>query len=127
MNIWRQLILIGMWLAATSSFALNPGVGMDCERHYCAAVVDAGSSGSRIHWYSYDLDRQHSPIHIHEAYSKKIKPGLSSIAHDSASVAGYMDQLTSEFSQSGVPVYLYATAGMRLLPSDKPVLLITNK
>ena len=118
MNIWRQLILIGMWLAATSSFALNPGVVMDCERHYCVAVVDAGSSGSRIHWYSYDLDREHRPIHIHESYSKKIKPGLASIAHDSASVAGYMDQLMSEFSQSNIPVYLYATAGMRLLSSD---------
>jgi hypothetical protein len=91
---------------------------MDCEWYYCAAVVDAGSSGSRIHWYSYDLDRQHNPIHIREAYSKKIKPGLASIAQDSVTVAGYMDELMHDFSQPNVPVYLYATAGMRLLPVD---------
>ena len=116
MTIWQQLIAIGVACTATMSFALSPDTQMDCERHYCAAVVDAGSSGSRIHWYRYDLDSQHNPIHIHEAYSKKIKPGLASIAQDSATIAGYMDELMHDFSKPNVPVYLYATAGMRLLP-----------
>lgn len=119
MKTLRLWILAGMWIGATSGFALSPsGTEMDCVQHHCAAMIDAGSSGSRIHWYTYDLDSKNTPIDIKDVYSKKIKPGLASIGHDSASIAQYMDQLMGEFSQPHIPVYLYATAGMRLLASD---------
>ncbi|MGV3740643.1 MAG: multidrug DMT transporter permease [Gammaproteobacteria bacterium] len=111
----KMVLLATMILWSSLGFALSFGPDMDCVRHYCAAVIDAGSSGSRIHWYMYDKDRQDNPIHIKDVVSKKIKPGLSSVKQDSEHIAQYMEELMSDFSQSNVPVFLYATAGMRLL------------
>ena len=116
MNVWQRLLWVGIGLPASLCLAINPSDLVDCKRHYCSAVVDAGSSGSRIHWYYYDLDKQHNPIHIQEAYSKKIKPGLATIAQDPATIAAYIEQLMSGFSIENVPISFFATAGMRLLP-----------
>lgn len=114
--IVRKMVLLAtMTLWSSLGFALSPDQDMDCVRHYCAAVIDAGSSGSRIHWYIYDKDRQDNPIHIKDVVSKKIKPGLSNVKQDPEHIAQYLEELMTDFSQPNVPVFLYATAGMRLL------------
>jgi hypothetical protein len=118
MRIARYGIAIGLWILTTTSFALSPNATEDCEQHHCMAIIDAGSSGSRIHWYRYDLDANATPIHIVDLYSKKIKPGLSTIEAESTTISKYMDQLMSDFSKPNVPIYLYATAGMRLLSPE---------
>lgn len=91
-----------------------------CVAHKCMAVIDAGSSGSRLHIYEYDLDASNTPIQIHEIWAKKTKPGLSSVEANPATIEAY---LLSVFAGSPthpkIPVYFYATAGMRLVPESK--------
>lgn len=70
---WAVLgVLTWLWVGPSS--AISPAPEIDCERHHCTAIVDAGSSGSRIHLYSYDLDEQANPIRINNVYSKKSNP-----------------------------------------------------
>lgn len=91
-----------------------------CQQQQCILVVDAGSTGSRIHLYSYDLDNNNSPININERWAKKIKPGLASIEANKNTIDAYLTTLFSGSPlQQNLPVYFYATAGMRLLPKPK--------
>lgn len=92
---------------------------LSCGEHYCVAVVDAGSTGSRAHIYSYDLDKTNSPVNINEVWSKKIKPGLATIEPNQNTIYSYLHQLFSDAPEQNMPVYFYATAGMRLLPQPK--------
>lgn len=105
-----------LWWAGPSS-AISPVIKIDCEHHHCAAIVDAGSSGSRIHILTYDVDESQDPVDIQDVYSKKIKPGLSSLALDQTAINQYLSELTRDCAQK-MPIYFYATAGMRLLPLE---------
>lgn len=109
------LIGILFCVVQISTFAATVG----CEQQKCMAVIDAGSTGSRIHMFSYDLDKQNSPINITERWSKKIKPGLATIEADKASIDSYLTNLFQDAPHIVQPVYLFATAGMRLLPKPK--------
>lgn len=62
----RFLLLLGC-LLTTPVYAGNN----TCSEHQCMAVVDAGSTGSRLHIFSYDLDETNTPIHISEIWVKK--------------------------------------------------------
>lgn len=84
-----------------------------CQNRQCIAVVDAGSTGSRVHLYAYDLDASHHPIQIDEIWSQKIRPGFSTLNKES--IDSYLTKLFSSAPEQNVPVYFYATAGMRLL------------
>ena len=97
----------------------------DCRQQYCLAIVDAGSTGSRFHIYTYDLDEHNSPIHIAEQWSKKIKPGFASLENTQAAVDSYLNNLVIDAPQASLPVYFYATAGMRLLPQPKQTEMFT--
>ena len=88
----------------------------NCEQHHCVAVVDAGSTASRIYVYAYDLTAEQTPIHIEPIYVHKIEPGLAPVAADDVAVDAYVERLMSQVPHE-IPVYFYATAGMRLLPS----------
>lgn len=90
-----------------------------CQQHQCLAVIDAGSTGSRLHIYSYDLDKSKTAINIKELWSKKIKPGLASLEINQATLDAYLNNLFAGATQAQMPVYFYATAGMRLLPKAK--------
>jgi len=82
------------------------------------AVIDAGSTGSRLHLYSYDLEGN-NPVHIEKIFSKKIQPGISNVELNTASINQYLNVLFSEKSDKAIPVYFYATAGMRLLSNER--------
>lgn len=90
-----------------------------CSTHQCIAVIDAGSTGSRLHVYSYDLDETRSPVNINEIWNKKIKPGFATIEPNRYTIDAYLTTLLSGAPQDHIPVYFYATAGMRLLPAVK--------
>lgn len=90
-----------------------------CQSQHCLAVIDAGSTGSRLHLYAYDLDARQTPIHINEVWTKKIKPGLATIESRQDVINAYLDRLFEEVPQQNMPLYLYATGGMRLIPSEK--------
>ncbi|CAH1778125.1 unnamed protein product [Owenia fusiformis] len=89
-------------------------------------IIDAGSSGSRARIYTWpkrnNLD---SSIQLREVNSKKIKPGLSDYVNDIPGVRQHVGSLIEACVesvprdlQSRTPIYLMATAGMRLLASQ---------
>ncbi|AGH54326.1 TPA: multidrug DMT transporter permease [Legionella pneumophila] len=108
---WIVLICISLFLPL-SAYADKS----DCINHHCIAVIDAGSSSSRLHIYAYDLDETNTPVAIREIWNRKAIPGLSTIEHENKSVSAYMEKLFSDAPAVLMPVYFYSTAGMRLLP-----------
>ncbi len=88
----------------------------ECTNSSCVMVIDAGSTGSRAHIYSYKKDNANNPINIHQVWAKKITPGLASLEVNDPTINAYLNQLLSDTPATHLPVYLYATAGMRLLP-----------
>ncbi len=90
-----------------------------CNEHQCIAVIDAGSTGSRVHVYAYDMDETNTPVNINEIWTKKIKPGFATIEPNYNTIEAYLITLLSGAPHQQIPVYFYATAGMRLLPASK--------
>jgi hypothetical protein len=103
-----------------SSFSISSYASSnECKDHQCVAIIDAGSTGSRLHIYAYDSDLQNYPIHVHELWSKKVKPGLATLDPEHGALDAYLSQLLSNAPLTDMPTYIYATAGMRLLPDSK--------
>jgi Golgi nucleoside diphosphatase len=99
---------------------------IDCSAKHCLAIIDAGSTGSRLHVYSFDFDKSNTPINIHEELIQKNSPGLASIRSDVTTVNAYMDELFKGLNLQNIPVYFYATAGMRLLSSPEQKIYYQN-
>ncbi|XP_022604336.1 ectonucleoside triphosphate diphosphohydrolase 6 isoform X2 [Seriola dumerili] len=88
-------------------------------------MFDAGSTGTRIHIFKFQIEEKEAPQLAHETF-RAIKPGLSAYADDPDKCASGIVELL-EVAKSSVPppiwnitpVVLKATAGLRLLPGDK--------
>ncbi|KAI5815401.1 nucleoside phosphatase family-domain-containing protein [Pyronema omphalodes] len=108
---------------------------MGADNHKYGVVLDAGSSGTRLHIYRWDSP-SHSlsdadsddllripEIKTKKKWTKKVKPGVSTF-HDKPSSVG-PDHLAPLFEHalqsipkeeiSSTPLFLLATAGMRLV------------
>ncbi|GAA6060705.1 hypothetical protein JCM10212_003326 [Sporobolomyces blumeae] len=107
-------------------------------------VIDAGSSGSRVQVYSWIdpeiakkdrkgkglstdvLSRVEKGVEEGDGWHLKVEPGISTFGGRPDEVGDYLKPLI-EFAASVIPedqiastpIYLLATAGMRLLPSDQ--------
>lgn len=90
-----------------------------CDNRQCLAVIDVGSTGSRLHVYAYDTDATNTAININEIWNKKTKPGLATIDANQNTIDTYLNTLMNDAPITNMPVYFYATAGMRLLPAQK--------
>jgi hypothetical protein len=89
----------------------------ECTARPCIAIVDAGSSASRLHVYAFDTNMKNEPSNIKEVKLTYLAPGLSSVNPNSKSLSTYLRHLMQwGGSKNNIPVYFYATAGMRLLP-----------
>ncbi|EAU86353.2 guanosine-diphosphatase [Coprinopsis cinerea okayama7 len=89
-----------------------------------ALMIDAGSTGSRIHIYKFNNCKS-SITYEYEVF-KMMQPGLSSFADDPEGAARSLDVLLDEAvrvvpedMQSCTPVAVKATAGLRLLEGRK--------
>eukprot|EP00842_Homolaphlyctis_polyrhiza_P002636 jgi/Hompol1/3373/HPOL_006544-RA len=116
---------------ATTSWAVHRRYGI---------VIDAGSSGSRIVLYSWKDPRvplspsgsrkQPKQLIVIEKATEfgehalfKIEPGISSLASDPSQIGSYLRPLL-DYAASTIPadrhadtpIYLFATAGLRLIP-----------
>jgi hypothetical protein len=105
-----MLLLVGLFL---SSLGFSSSV--ICPENRCIAVVDAGNSGSRLNIYSYEEDASHTPFEIKNIFTKKIEPGFASIELNQKAINTYLSLLFSDVSDFNIPVYFYATSGMRML------------
>ncbi|KAK9472368.1 nucleoside phosphatase family-domain-containing protein [Dipodascopsis tothii] len=108
-------------------------------------VIDAGSSGSRIHiysWLSADAaggqagGRNQLPqvTRGDPSWSMKIKPGISTFAGKAdavgrdhlAALLGHAQSIVPRHKHEQTPIFLYATAGMRLLADEDQHQILTN-
>lgn len=117
--MFRIVVIVLSLLIVNEASALST----TCEKHSCVAVIDAGSTGSRLHVFAYDLNTYNQPAHIQEIWSKRIKPGLSSINPNKESISAYLSILLNDAPERHLPVYFYATAGMRLLSKPQQQLI----
>lgn len=117
MSLSIRAIIAAILLIANSIAFADP--------HY-AIIVDAGSSGSRLHLFKYEQEAK-LPI-IEEIFTDAVKPGLSSFA-DHPKQAAYSLKILFDHAEEvlkakqinphTVSVSVLATAGMRLLPREK--------
>lgn len=93
-------------------------------------MFDAGSTGTRIHVFEFQVDDRETLKLSHETF-RAIKPGLSAFADDPDKCTSGIEELL-EVAKSSIPpsfwnmtpVVLKATAGLRLLPGDKAKYLL---
>ncbi|CAI5758269.1 unnamed protein product [Candida verbasci] len=95
-----------------------------CNEINYVVMIDAGSTGSRVHVYKFDSCNQ-PPQLLEETFEMK-KPGLSSFDTDTVGAAKSLDSLLEKAlevvpkdKQSCTPVAVKATAGLRLLGETK--------
>ncbi len=118
-----------------------------------AAIIDAGSSGSRIYIYKYKLpfqidskgnfirkDATADILHVtiaetdeHEPIIQKTSPGISSFSKNPKDVYSsirplleYAAKHIPKPSLSSTPIYVMATAGLRLLPENERTEILSN-
>ncbi|MCH9757080.1 MAG: multidrug DMT transporter permease [Gammaproteobacteria bacterium] len=108
--MYRILLLIGLF---TSSLVFSAST--ICPENRCVAIIDAGNSGSRLHIYSYNLDGANTPYDIKNVFSKKIRPGFASVELNQNAINRYLSSLFADVPDLSIPVYFYATSGMRML------------
>lgn len=91
-----------------------------------AILIDAGSSGSRLHLFEYDTST--TVPTINDVFSEKISPGISSYANDAKSAGPAFKKLFDDVNAelvkrnvdpAKVTISVMATAGMRLLPQQQ--------
>ncbi|XP_053192909.1 ectonucleoside triphosphate diphosphohydrolase 5-like [Scomber japonicus] len=101
------------------------------SRIFYAVMFDAGSTGTRIHVYTFiQSDSEELPVLDNEMFHS-VKPGLSAYA-DSPEVAGHTVRMLLKVAKKTVPrlewkrtpVILRATAGLRLLAPEKAQALL---
>jgi Golgi apyrase len=81
-----------------------------------AVILDCGSSGSRVYVYGWEY---HKHLEIKNLGEKKASPGISTSENVEEHLRGlleYAQTLIPYEIHTKVPILLYATAGMRLLP-----------
>jgi hypothetical protein len=102
----------------------------ECQKHSCMIVIDAGSTGSRLHLYAYDQEiATLSADNIQELYVRKINPGIASIPLTEIAINNYLSNLLRDLTVDNIPIYFYATGGMRLHPKilqDRYFTLLAN-
>lgn len=109
---------------------INDHGKVDTEHRRFTIVLDAGSTGSRVHVYRFKLCGQRIESVEDELFAE-VKPGLSSYASNPSEAAKSLVPLLSKAKekipkdlQPCTPIVLKATAGLRLLKeSDSTAIL----
>jgi apyrase len=113
---YTKLILLTIFLSITNIASAD-------QNHY-SIIVDAGSSGSRLHLFEYHHDENNQLI-VKDIFIKKTNSGLSSYSNHPGEAALSLKSLfdaadtkvrSLAISPKEVSVDILATAGMRLLP-----------
>ena len=136
----RQMVRLLLFLTLVVASAL---AAKSASQHY-GVVLDAGSSGTRVHVYSYTIDTSRSRVVSHAGgvrwdpfprfgveHNKKLRPGLSTYGADPEksveTTRGLLDfargHVPKEY-RAQTPIILSATAGLRRLPLSQQQALI---
>ncbi|KAK2162263.1 hypothetical protein LSH36_101g05001 [Paralvinella palmiformis] len=122
-SFWSRRSLV-FWIV-TCAWAVAKA---QTEQQSYAIIVDAGSSGSRVRLFRWTSQRSGSHLpQFEEFFSEKKEPGISTFRNDKLSgIKPYLAELIEaakrqipEDKHQLSPIYLLATAGMRLLMEPK--------
>lgn len=93
------------------------------------AIIDAGSSGSRIYLYHISNQNNGLPNKIDQLFSHKVEPGLSSLVETPKKALKQLEELLGlakmyliprlTSTKNKIELHLMATAGMRLVTPDQ--------
>ncbi|CAL1297392.1 unnamed protein product [Larinioides sclopetarius] len=93
-------------------------------RHKYVIVFDGGSTGTRIHIFTFVNNSSSGHLALENEYFEEVKPGLSNYAHKPQNAANSILHLLDKAKDlvppslwDETPVALKATAGLRLLPN----------
>ncbi|CAG0896263.1 unnamed protein product [Darwinula stevensoni] len=99
---------------------------LSLQKRFHAVIMDAGSTGSRVLAFTFHRSLMDGTLKIDDELFGEVKPGLSSYADAPAKGAESLQQLLEmansvipEPERHKTPLVLKATAGLRLLPSEK--------
>ena len=122
--LFKQVVLALLCFAHVTQ-----AVKQDAAQIEYAILFDAGSSGTRMEIYQFlasGPSLQPSQVIQLSPSPHKVEPGLSEFADDPSKVDAYLMPLLEsskktipQDKQASSPIYLLATAGMRLLPEDQ--------
>jgi len=118
-NTCRTFGLLVLFLTSYLTLAASSSL-----KHY-ALIIDAGSTGSRLHLFEYSQST--AVPQIKDIFSESTSPGLSSFAKNPAGAGASLKTLLDDALQQlqakkidpqTVKISVLATAGMRLLPEN---------
>ncbi|KAF8356209.1 mig-23 [Pristionchus pacificus] len=139
MIVFLILYLIVEITGANSQLSIVAGIAPDDEVSY-GIIIDAGSTGSRLFLYNWratsvdelidikpTLDEHNNPV------VRKVFPGLSTFADKPDHAADYIKplldyaiQYVPPANRPYTPVFILATAGMRLVPIEQQKAILSN-
>uniref|UniRef100_A0A0N5AYD3 Nucleoside-diphosphatase mig-23 n=1 Tax=Syphacia muris TaxID=451379 RepID=A0A0N5AYD3_9BILA len=126
MSVGSVVDLAVVFHAAVAPFSwLTNSLTCSCRkwqnRNLYVAVIDGGSTGTRLHLFKYKQN-----FEIENEYFKEVKPGLSGFSMNPEGAANSVQELldvalelTSPVERCHIPIILKATAGLRLLPDNQ--------
>lgn len=137
-----QLIMISLQQSlAFLTLLFSSEVSTEESKWHYGIVVDAGSSGSRAYLYHWPPKSQPTDLlsikplmdSFRQPLVKTVTPGLSSLEKSPDKVFEYLKPLLDfasnhipEENQAETPLFILATAGMRLIPAEKQDLILSN-
>lgn len=118
--MFRPLVTAVTVLSAASMPYASPFPG---GKQY-GAVLDAGSSSTKVRVYSLEKVPGKIPK-VEELFYRKVKPGISAFKDNVSEITTYISQIMAAISEavpapqlSVTPVFFMATAGLRLLDEN---------
>lgn len=102
-----------------------------CDNHQYQAIIDSGSTGSRVYIYRYNVD---APLQtIEELHSKRVDPALATFYKNRDGLRSYLNELVSFVEEkvdknfhSKTSLSLKATAGLRTIPAHERDWIMTE-
>ncbi|XP_046462499.1 ectonucleoside triphosphate diphosphohydrolase 5-like [Daphnia pulex] len=115
----------------STNFLDKLSLSLGLQEHVYTVVIDAGSTGSRVLAFTFHRSLSDRSVKLDQEFYSHIKPGLSAFADDPKKGADSIKQLLDKAKQvvpshlwHQTPLVLKATAGLRLLPTEKANLIL---